>query len=232
MSFPWRATAQSTNVESKSTETRGPETSETIYLANATGPHDLNDIQTALRNNFPRARLYGVAGQYAITVGTTAEEMQGVKKMVAELDRPKKIYRVTYSVSEVENGKRTATRHYSLIVAAGGKATLKQGNRVPLVVGMSGDGAKAAQSSQVQYIDVGMNIDANIEGTALKTKVEESGIAEEKSSVVVADPIIRQTTLEGISSLTGGKPVVLGSLDVPGTTRREEIEVVTETVSQ
>jgi hypothetical protein len=38
--------------------------------------------------------------------------------------------------------------------------------------------------------------------------------------------------LEGMSSLTVGKPVVLGSLDVPGTTRRQEIEVVTELLSQ
>jgi type II secretory pathway component GspD/PulD (secretin) len=229
---PSLALAQATSNESKNAETRGPETSETIYLANAAGQNDLNDIQTALRNNFGRIRVYGVATQYAITVRGTAEELQGVKQMIAELDRPKKIYRVTYNVSDVENGKRTGTRHYSLIVAAGGKTTLKQGNRVPLVVGVSGEGATAAQNSQVQYIDVGMNIDANIEGTALRTKIEQSGVAEEKSSVVVPDPIIRQTMLEGTSSVTAGKPVVLGSLDVPGTTRREEIEVVTETLSQ
>ncbi|UWZ81732.1 hypothetical protein [Occallatibacter riparius] len=232
ITFPCAVNAQSTNTESKGPEPRGPETSETIYLSNVTGQNDLNDIQTALRNNFTRIRIYGVATQYAITVRGTAEELQGVKKMVAELDRPKKIYRVTYNVSDVENGKRTNTKHYSLIVTSGGKTILKQGNRVPLVTGMTGDNAAAAsQNSQIQYVDVGLNIDANIEGTALRTKVEQSAITDERAGVTAPDPVIRQTMLEGTSSLTSGRPVVLGSLDVPGTTRREEIEVVTETLT-
>ncbi len=230
--FPGRAIAQEASNQPANTSTRAPEFSETIYLSNTTWQNDLNDIQTALRNNFTRVRVYGVPGQYAITVRGTADEIQGMKKMVAELDRPKKFYRVTYSVSDIENGKRTGTHHYALIVAGGGKTTLRQGNRVPLITGMPNESANAAQGSQVQYIDVGLNIEANIEGAALKTKVEQSSIAEEKSSVGAPDPIIRQTMLEGTSGLTIGKPVVLGSLDVPGTTRRQEIEVVTELLSQ
>ena len=232
ITFPCAAIAQPTNNDSKSPEPRGPETSETIYLSNTTGPADLNDIQTALRNNFTRIRIYGVATRYALTIRGTAEELQGAKKMIAELDRPKKIYRVTYNVSDVENGKRTTTKHYSLTVTAGVKTMFRQGNRVPIVTGMSGEGtAAAAQSSQIQYVDVGLNIDANIEGTALHTKIEQSGITEERSGVVAPDPVISQTMLEGTSALTG-KPVVLGSLDVPGTTRRQEIEVVTEPLTQ
>jgi type II secretory pathway component GspD/PulD (secretin) len=232
IAFPCAATAQATNTDSKNPETRAPESSETIYLSNVTGPSDMNDIQTALRNNFTRIRVYGVASQYAITVRGTAEELQGVKKMVAELDRPRKIYRVTYNVSDVENGKRTTMKHYSLTVTAGVKTMFRQGNRVPIVTGMSGEGtAAAAQSSQIQYVDVGLNIDANIEGTALHSKIEQSGITQERSGVVAPDPVISQTMLEGTSALTG-KPVILGSLDVPGTTRRQEIEVVTEPLTQ
>jgi hypothetical protein len=40
----------------------------------------------------------------------------------------------------------------------------------------------------------------------------------------------RTWTLEAVAMLTPGKPVVLGSLDIPGTTRREVIEVVSELV--
>lgn len=229
--LPSNAIAQTAESDAKNAEARSaPEITETIHISNATGANDLNDIQTALRNNFPRARMYGVVGQYALTVRASAEDMQGVKKMVAELDRPKKIYRVTYNVNDVENGKRTGAQHYSLVVASGGKTALKQGNRMPIVVGTTGEGA--AQNSQVQYIDLGINIDAGIEGTALRTKIELSGVSEEKSSVGAPDPVIRQTVLEGTSGLSGGKPVLLGSIDVPGTTRREEIEVSTELVSQ
>jgi type II secretory pathway component GspD/PulD (secretin) len=230
--YSGRATAQDASNQPANTQTRAPEFSETIYLSNVTEPNDLNDIQTAVRNCFTHVRMYGVVGQNALVVRATAEDMQGVKKMVAELDRPKKFYRVTYNISDIENGKRTGTQRYALIVAGGGKTTLRQGNRVPLITGMTGEGAKAAQSSQVQYIDVGLNIEANIEGAALKTKVEQSAVSEEKSGVVAPDPIIHQTMLEGTSGLAVGKPVVLGSLDVPGTTRRQEIEVVTELLSQ
>jgi type II secretory pathway component GspD/PulD (secretin) len=230
--YPGRAIAQEASNQPTKNESRAPEFSETIYLSNSTGPNDLNDVQLALRNNFTRARFYGVATRNALTVHGTADEIQGMKKMVAELDRPKKFYRVTYNISDVENGKRTATQHYSLIIAGGSKTTFRQGNRVPLVTGMTGEGANPAQSAQIQYIDVGLNIEANIEGAALKTKVEQSSVAEEKSGVVAPDPVIRQTMLEGMSALAVGKPVVLGSLDVPGTTRRQEIEVVTELLAQ
>lgn len=231
--LPTHAWSQSSGNEPRNAETStAPEMSETVFLSNVTGMNDMNDIQTALRNNFSRAKVYGVATQYAITVRGSAEDVQGAKKMIAELDRPKKIYRVTYNVSDVENGKRTATQHYTLVVAAGGKTILKQGNRVPLITGMTGEAANAAQSSQVQYIDVGMNIDASIEGTALRTKIEQSGVTAEKASVAVPDPIISQTMLEGISALSANKPVVLGSIDVPGTARRQEIEVMTEPVTQ
>ncbi len=47
---------------------------------------------------------------------------------------------------------------------------------------------------------------------------------------VTSRPIIRQTTLEGTSTLVQGKSLVLGSLDVPGSTRQQEVEVVSELV--
>jgi type II secretory pathway component GspD/PulD (secretin) len=226
-------TAQAQEGESqKAVEKAAPETNETIFLAHAAGQNDLNDVQTALRNNFPRSRMYGNFEQYAITVRATAEDMAGIKRMVAELDRPKKVYRVTYNISNVENGKRTETQHYSLIVAAGARSTLKQGKRVPLVTGMSGDGANDANRSQVQYIDVGVTIEAIVEGQGLHTKVELSGMTDEKSGIGAQDPVVQQTLLEGTSNLTPGKPMLLGSVEVPGTSQQKEIEVSTELLTQ
>jgi type II secretory pathway component GspD/PulD (secretin) len=218
--------------ESREARLHAPEITETIFLNHATERNDLNDVQTGLRNVFPSVKIYGIPGQYAITVKGTAEEMQDIKKMVAELDRPRKVYRVTYSVTDVENGKRTGTQHYSLVVASGSRGILKEGKRVPLVTGATGDKAESGQSSQVQYIDVGVMIDASIDGQGLKTKVELTGVAEEKSSVGTQDPVIQQTMVENASSVTGGKPVVLGTIDVPGTVRHEEIEVTTELITQ
>jgi hypothetical protein len=64
----------------------------------------------------------------------------------------------------------------------------------------------------------------------LRTKVVQSSIAEHKSGVGTQDPVIRQTTLEGTSTLVQGKPLVLGSLDIPGSTRHQEVEVLSELV--
>ncbi|MEO8737178.1 MAG: hypothetical protein ABI380_11635, partial [Edaphobacter sp.] len=59
---------------------------------------------------------------------------------------------------------------------------------------------------------------------------EQSSIAEQVSGVGSQDPIIRQTVLASTSFLTSDKPLVLGSLDIPGSTRRLDVEVVMEPV--
>jgi hypothetical protein len=86
----------------------------------------------------------------------------------------------------------------------------------------------------VTYIDIGQEIEASLDGyldgVRLRTKVVQSSIAEDKPAVGVQDPVIRQTTLEGTSNLVQGKSLVLGSLDVPGSTRHQEVEVVSELV--
>ena len=64
----------------------------------------------------------------------------------------------------------------------------------------------------------------------LRTKVEISSIAGEMTSALSQDPVIRQTTVEGTAVLLLGKSVELGSLDVAGSTRHTQVEVVAEPV--
>ena len=231
--LPSRASAQST--ESKPAETKSidsksnQEIVQTIFLSNATQMNDLNDAQTALRNVLPRARIYGLASQNAITLRATPEDMEIAKKLIAEIDRPHKVYRVTYTITESDSGKKTATQHLALIVGANAKATMKQGTRVPVVTGTI-DASNSTPITQVQYLDVGLNIEASVDGVNLRTKVEQSTVAEEKSTVGIQDPVIRQTTLEDSSTFVPGKPFVLGSMDIPGTTRHQDIAVVAELI--
>ena len=77
---------------------------------------------------------------------------------------------------------------------------MKQGHKIPVVTGSYND--KTSQTeSQVTYLDVGMNFDATLEslsgGGRLRTKVEQLGMAEEKSGVGPQDPIVRQSALDG-----------------------------------
>ena len=69
-----------------------------------------------------------------------------------------------------------------------------------------------------------------LDGESLHSKVIQTSVAEEKSVVGAQDPILRQTVLDGTSDLTVGKAMVLGALDIPGSTRHEEIAVAWELV--
>ena len=160
----------------------------------------------------------------------------GARGQTNSLPRPVqagwKTYRLTYTLTETEGGKRVGTQHFAMIVVSGRKTVLKQGNRVPLVTGSVSTSGGA--QTQVQYLDIGLNIDASIEesadGVKLNTQVEQSSIAEGKSGLGTQDPIVRQAKLEGTSILTAGTPLILGSMDIPSTARRLDIEVVMEHV--
>ena len=207
---------------------------QTLYLTNLTGHNDSDDIQTDLRNMLPQAKLFYVPSQSALSIRGTSEDILLARKIISDLDRNKKIYRLTYTVTDIDGGKRAAPQHFSIIVASGSKTDLKQGSKVPIVIGLYSDTSPASQNSQVQYQDVGLEIEASLntylDGVRLHTKMAESSVADEKSGMSVQDPIFRQTTLEGTSTLALGKPLVIGSLDIPGTTRRQEVEVIAEAI--
>lgn len=206
---------------------------QTFHLTSLTQQNDANDLVTDLRNMLPNSRIYYVPSQGAISILGSAEEIALAQRVLADLDKTKKLYRLTYTITEIDGGKRIGVQHFALIVSSGGKTILKEGSKVPVITGTLNEGG-TTQNSQVQYLDVGLNIEASLDGyldgVRLRTQVEQSSVAEEKSSVSIQDPVIRQTTLDGTSTLVLGKPLVLGSLDIPDSTRHQEIEVVAELV--
>jgi hypothetical protein len=224
--------AQTKDIDPKLAELQSaPKAYQTFYLASAAQQRDALDITTDLRNMLPKAKIYYVASQNAISILGTSDDFLLAQKILSDIDRTAKTYRVTYTITETDNGQRVGARRISLIVASGGKASLKQGNRMPIV---TADAGSADQKNEVQYLDVGLNIESSLDGPPdglrLHTKVEQSSVADEKSGIGVQDPVIRQTTLDVASTLAQGKPLVLGSLDVPGSTRHEDIEVTSELI--
>lgn len=209
-------------------------TYKTLYLSNVTEQHEANDIVTDLRNILPKSRIYYVGSEKAISMRGAPEDIQLAQKMLSELDKPQQAYRLTFTIADIENGKRVGAQTFALIaVTSEGKTILKQGSKVPIITGTM-DKDTSAQNSQVQYADVGLMIEASLEayadGVRLRTKVDQSSVADERAGISVADPVIRQTVLEATSDLQPGKPAVLGSLDVPGSTHHQEVEVVSELV--
>jgi hypothetical protein len=172
-----------------------------------------------------------VPSQSAFSIRASAEEIALAQKILADLDKTKKIYRLTYTMTERDGGKTIGVQHFSIIVASGSRTDFKQGSRVPISVAKN---AAPGSNIEITYIDVGQEIEASLDGyldgVRLRTKVVQSSIAEDKSGVSTQDPVIRQTTLEGTSTLVQGKSLVLGSLDIPGSTRHQEVEVLSELV--
>ena len=208
-----------------------PETYQTLYLTNLTQPNDANEIVSDLRNMLPNAKLYYVASQGAISLRGSAEEIALAQKILSDLDKTKKIYRLTYTMTEKDGGKIIGMQHFSMIIASGSRTDFKQGSRVPVATRSP---TSENSPSEITYLDLGQEIDASLDGyldgVRLRSKVVQSSIAEDKSLVGTESPVIRQTTLEGTATLVQGKPLVLGSLDVPGSTRHQEVEVVSELV--
>jgi len=207
---------------------------QTIYLTNLTQQNDLGEVQTAVRNMVTKAKVYSIPSQNAIAIRGTAEDVQLAQKICADLDRPKKVYRLTFTIHDAESGQHADAHHFSLVVASGGKSVFKQGSKVPIVTGTY-DAATPSQNSQVSYQDVGLAIEASVDayadgGLRLRSKIEQSDVSADKSGFGAQDPILNQTVLDGTASLTPGKPFVLGSIYVPSSTRQQEIEVVADLV--
>lgn len=213
---------------------RSVEISQTIFLKNLTQPNELSDVQTALRNMLGgRTRIYLVTTQNAISIEGTPEDIQLAQKLVAEFDRPRKLYRLTYTFTDTDSDTRARTQTLAVVAASGERTILKQGSKVPIVTGTyDSDNSKA--NTQVQYLDVGLTIDVTVVGHAdilsLHSKVEQSSLADEKSGVGPQDPVVRQSVFENTTTITPGKPLIIGSIDILGTTRKQEIAVVAELV--
>ena len=56
------------------------------------------------------------------------------------------------------------------------------------------------RTTQCEYQDVGLNLDATLEGSGdglrLRTKIEQTSVADEKSNVGIQDPLLHQAVLE------------------------------------
>jgi len=226
---------KSDKAEMTKVQVRGPqEPVQTFFLTNATSTNDGNEIVTAIRLMMPPdTKVDLTPGQNAISVSGTPEEIAAAQKLIGELDRPKKSYRLTFTITESDGGKKIGVQHTAMVVAAGQRTTMKNGSKVPVATG-SYNTAGATSQTQFTYLDVGINIDATLNevagGAQLKAKVEQSSIGEDKLIAGIQEPVVRQSVMEGVALLQLGKPEVLGALDITGSTRHLDIEVVMEPV--
>jgi type II secretory pathway component GspD/PulD (secretin) len=212
----------------------------TIYLHNVSSQNEANEIMVAVRNvTDPSVRIYLAASQNAIVITTYPQEMAKVEAVIHDLDRPRKSYRLTFTLTELDGDKTISTQHISTVAVVRERTSLKQGEKIPIATGVSSSGAATPSASadsvtQFTYLDIGTNFDFTItqqaDGVSLDSKIEESSVGTPQTIMGVTEPVIRQTVLQGTSLLTLDKPVMLGSIDVPGSTHRFDIAVVLQTI--
>lgn len=228
-----RASAQDKPVNPCEAIYSQPTETKTLYLTNTSQQNDANEIMVAVRNELcPSTRVYFASSQNAIVITATPGQITLAEKIVSDLDRPKKNYRLTFTITELDAGKAIGTQHVSMVAVTGQRTTMKEGDKVPVATGSYSNGETSTTGVQTQftYLDVGMNFDATVQdlpnGVSLKSKIEQSSLGQPSTIAGIQEPVVRQTVLEGTSSLTFGKPVMLGSIDVPSSTHHFDIAVV------
>ncbi len=101
----WRPVTSNTIFVAQNTRTKRTELDEqavqTFYLTNAEQQNDLNDVQTALRNVMPNAKVFGVAGQNAIVMRGTPDELLLAQQLIDDLDKARGEVVVDIAVLEV-----------------------------------------------------------------------------------------------------------------------------------
>ncbi len=108
----WRPVTGNTIFVAQNSRTKRQELDEqavqTFYLTNAWQQNDLNDVQTALRNVMPNAKVYGVQSQNAIVMRATPDELLLAQQLIDDLDKARGEVVVDIAVLEVsKNWERT-----------------------------------------------------------------------------------------------------------------------------
>lgn len=157
-----------------------------------------------------------------ITPGTgRAQDTAASKAVTTESEKALSAYRLDFSLNEMEGGKKINSRQYSMNLVEGNQwQELKIGSRVPV----------EAKQGEVQYIDVGTNISAQLRedksALALSVRADLSNIASPEPETRTATPVVRQLRISASTVATTGKPTVLGVADDPNSKRQFQLEVI------
>ena len=142
-------------------------------------------------------------------------------RVIEKAIKPLSVYRLEFTVREVEGGKQLNSRAYTMSVQDGDTGSIRVGNRVPYSVG----------KDQFQYYEVGINIDCRLrerENYVLldNASIEISSIVKDDSTAAgTLNPVIRQARARVDAAVTPGKPTMVTTLDDVSSNHRYEVEV-------
>lgn len=168
----------------------------------------------------------------ALMLRAPAQDTAKPPETVKAPEPPAHYYHLEFVIQELgADGKPMNSRTYSTIVSTNPTATerysaIRTGSRVPIITGAlhgpTGEAKEAKLEFQYQYIDVGVNIDAeNVheigQKLAVYLKAEISALADSghtpPGSELPNDPVIRQNSWQASVVIPVGKPTVVFSSD-------------------
>lgn len=140
------------------------------------------------------------------------------------------LYKVEINFRDGNDTASMTDRRYTMLVSDSRKATLKVGSRHPAVSGSIEPAAGSPASTQITYLDVGVNIECFVQGAGgratIHSTLDLSNIGPAEGALVagVRNPTIRQTRLDLETIVELGKPTVIATIDDPLTARKLQVE--------
>jgi general secretion pathway protein D len=181
-----------------------------FYLSNVSQQNDLNDIQTALRNLLPNAKLYGVPSQNAIVMRGTPDELLLSRRLIEDLDKPRPEVVVDVSLIEVD---RDRTRTIGLELPGSFGIALQPPNATSTTSSTTTTGTTSTTSGTSQNLT--LNNLANLNGTEFAVTVGAATanlLLTDSNTKVLQNPTVRATDGQKADLKVGERiPVATGS---------------------
>ncbi len=175
-----------------------------FYLSNVSQQNDLNDIQTALRNLLPNAKLYGVPSQNAIVMRGTPDELMLSQRLIEDLDKPRPEVVVDVSLIEVD---RDRTRTIGLELPGSFGIALQPPNATST--------SSSTSTSGTTTQNLTLNNLANLNGTEFAVTVGAATVnllLSDSNTKVLQNPTVRATDGQKADLKVGQRiPVATGS---------------------
>jgi general secretion pathway protein D len=184
---------------------------ETFYLHNVTQQSDFTDVQTALRNVFQTAKLYGVASQDAIVMRGTPDELLLARKLISDLDKPKAEVVIDVAVLEVS---RDLLRNIGIQLPQTASVNFQQSNANETSTTTT---STTANSSCTTGTNCGLTLNnlAHLNSTNFAVTIGEAQanlLLTDTRTKIIQDPRVRASDGQEASLKIGEKlPVATGS---------------------
>lgn len=145
----------------------------------------------------------------------------GFAQSAGDTKKDPTLYKLVFTVMEVQNGQRSNVRNYSMFLRADGRDhSTRVGNRVPVPVG---------KDCAIQYMDVGLNVNSGIigekpDGIVLEFNFDLGSLIAPDGSAAERVPVVRQLRQDGVVYLPLDKATQMVSADDINTSRTIVVE--------